>query len=348
MIKKVLLTAALLAPGLAYGQVSAPLDPPVAPAGDLTVPAPAAAAGFTTLALNADFTSPAYSNKATFVANCGASGRQLWNWVLGYQFTLQNCADISVVADTGVTPNLPQVLHINLPPSEYPIDPNTHLPDVRGVIFDYPAVPYNPSDPCVANHSPCFPTEMYISITWRSTLPSINQDGQGAHSAHLFVEQQGNGMLANGSVPSAATEVDMFEGAALNSTNPNQNGQINGGINGQNAFGTYTYWQEDKTVYHKSAALVTSNGSNTYWYCLFKDDVLLGNCTNQSNTSVGSWPSIVFSQHDNSIGIGLATENGFLPVNPLEMFIQKIEVWECSTWQTASCPGTLVTHWPFP
>jgi glucuronoarabinoxylan endo-1,4-beta-xylanase len=33
MIKKVLLTAALLAPGLAYGQVSAPLDPTVVPAG---------------------------------------------------------------------------------------------------------------------------------------------------------------------------------------------------------------------------------------------------------------------------------------------------------------------------
>ena len=33
MIKKLLLTAALLTPGLAYGQVSAPLDPPVAPAG---------------------------------------------------------------------------------------------------------------------------------------------------------------------------------------------------------------------------------------------------------------------------------------------------------------------------
>jgi glucuronoarabinoxylan endo-1,4-beta-xylanase len=32
MIKKLLLTAALLAPGLAYGQVSAPLDPPVVPA----------------------------------------------------------------------------------------------------------------------------------------------------------------------------------------------------------------------------------------------------------------------------------------------------------------------------
>jgi hypothetical protein len=33
MIKQLLLTAALLAPGLAYGQVSAPLNLPVTPAG---------------------------------------------------------------------------------------------------------------------------------------------------------------------------------------------------------------------------------------------------------------------------------------------------------------------------
>jgi hypothetical protein len=56
MIKKILLTAALLVPGLAYGQVSAPLDPPVTPAAqDPTPPTQAAAAGFTTLLVNFDF-----------------------------------------------------------------------------------------------------------------------------------------------------------------------------------------------------------------------------------------------------------------------------------------------------
>jgi hypothetical protein len=58
MIKRVFITAALLVPSLAYSaNPSANLTVQVDPA----VPAEAAAAGFTTLAANYDFTQPLYA-----------------------------------------------------------------------------------------------------------------------------------------------------------------------------------------------------------------------------------------------------------------------------------------------
>jgi hypothetical protein len=64
MINKLFFTAALLARGLAHaGNPSADLSVQIVPDGSpLAVPAPAAAAGSTTQALNADFTSAAWSN----------------------------------------------------------------------------------------------------------------------------------------------------------------------------------------------------------------------------------------------------------------------------------------------
>jgi hypothetical protein len=129
MIKKVLLTAALLAPGLAYGQVSAPLDPPVVPAGSAPVaPAPAQAAGFTTCVMCIDFTAPTggvWTSNGTGAAayqpagvnasqpstwlDCAGANSPLWYHGTNNVRTDPTCP--SIVTDNTISPGL-QVLKI--------------------------------------------------------------------------------------------------------------------------------------------------------------------------------------------------------------------------------------------
>src|ERR1700730_16567866 len=81
MIKKLFFMAALLAPGLAYGgNPSADLTGQIVPAGSgPPVPAPAAAAGFTTLAGNFDFSQPLYATQSNWLDCPTSSGnRMLW------------------------------------------------------------------------------------------------------------------------------------------------------------------------------------------------------------------------------------------------------------------------------
>src|SRR5690348_16001070 len=80
MIKKLSFMAALWLPGLAYaGNPSADLSVQIVPA---PPPAPAVAAGFTTLTLNADFSTPFYANKANWL-DCGGATSPQWykQWV---------------------------------------------------------------------------------------------------------------------------------------------------------------------------------------------------------------------------------------------------------------------------
>ena len=116
MIKKLLFTAALLVPGLAYaGTPSATLPGQIAPAGsDPGVPAPAAAAGFTTVAINDDFSQPFWANKANWLdCNDGitsppASPLYYRSWV-GFGFPAAPCS--AVLQETDQLTGLP-ALHM--------------------------------------------------------------------------------------------------------------------------------------------------------------------------------------------------------------------------------------------
>jgi hypothetical protein len=74
MIKKLLLTAALLAPGLAYARSALRWAPRCSDY----------AAGFTILALNADFSQPSYTNLANWLYGSGGS-LPGWTWVAAPQ-----------------------------------------------------------------------------------------------------------------------------------------------------------------------------------------------------------------------------------------------------------------------
>jgi hypothetical protein len=335
MIKKVFFMAALLVPGLAYaGSPSADLSVQVVPAGpNPAVPAPAAAAGFTTLALNADFTSPAYSNKSTFVNECGATATPRWHWTLSLTSISLSCNDISVVSDGAI----PQVLHIAFPPSEW-----TQGKPQGALTF--PGVGYQQPTPCGTSID-CYPVETYIEVVYRTSLASWNQSGSNVGDLGFY--PVGRGFKPDGSYPpNDWYEADMVESLGLSTANPSHGGGWGGMINGTFNFGPVTFWNMDGTQYHKLGVLVTDNGgtgTTSAWKCTWIDDVLVtsvggnGNCVRQLGYS-----PVVFSQHDNSIEMNIGTfPNSTAPVNPVEAWVQYIRVFECPGWKTGECPGTV-------
>ena len=124
MIKKLLFTAALLVPGLAFGQnPSADLSVQVVPGTPSgiacaigpnymgTVPPGAAAAGFNTCAANIDFTNPALASLSSWLDAAGAATPLMylqyptgcWNLALGL-------SSYAMISDGGI-----QTLNINIP-----------------------------------------------------------------------------------------------------------------------------------------------------------------------------------------------------------------------------------------
>jgi hypothetical protein len=80
MIRQLTLIAALLAPGLAYGQVTFP-SPTVNPAGAPSAPAPAQAAGFTTCVVCIDFTQASGGVWINGAAVAGVNAAQPKTWL---------------------------------------------------------------------------------------------------------------------------------------------------------------------------------------------------------------------------------------------------------------------------
>src|ERR1700730_18026778 len=98
MIKQLFFMAALLVPGLAYGgNPSADLQVQIVPAGSPPVPAAAQAANFTTLALNSDFTSAFYANRAHWL-DCAGATNPIWYNVV-YGVGPAPCSNYAIIQD---------------------------------------------------------------------------------------------------------------------------------------------------------------------------------------------------------------------------------------------------------
>jgi hypothetical protein len=83
------------------------------------------------------------------------------------------------------------------------------------------------------------------------------------------------------------------------------------------------------TTYHKYGALLTSNGSSSTIGCSFVDDVFQ-NC----------WPvSAVYLNGTKSWLIAWLGGNPGL-ANDTNQYVQYIRVWSCSSWQTTQCNGS--------
>ncbi len=323
-----------------------------------STPAMAAAAGFTTQVLDADFTSPAYSNPATFVDNCGTglTGPH-FVWAHFLSATRMNCAsDVTVIPDPDDPTGSPQVLSVSCPPSE------GCARQATGGNIQWPHVLWQLSEPCNTFTAGCMPIEYYFELVFRIPTAGWDQSSGAAHVNHYWT---GRNSDPSGGIPypNVYMETDPFETVGPPSTNCAAQGiplapcYTQGGVENSNdpqvvttpqgefGQGTTTDFQN----YHTLAALVTSDGSSVIWECVFVDGAL----TNPSGTtqciSMTSQPSFSpggYLQHDN----GFTTEFDLFgtgnPVVPIQVLYKSLKIWECPNYQTATCSGTLITHWP--
>ncbi len=336
MIKKLLLTAALLAPGLAYGQVPttcpspappgttcSPLDPPV-------IPAPAAAAGFTTQVLNADFSQPSYANIANWIDGCGGPTTG-YRWGYAYygdgnrQYGQPSCSRITQEYDASVGKN---VLHFQAQngDSTYPA-----AGAQNGINLSWP-------EAGGATGSPTIGSEMYVKLTFRFSAASLTQlpvppalanpPGQTYYVANYF-DYTKPGV-------SNWVEPDMFEVVANSNT----------GSGWQWGDGTIEWpsfngiwppaFSSDLTAYHTISTLFTSDGTQ-----LSKCEYLDGD---DPAHKLGCWKytatvPVVLTATDKVITLGIGNKQ---LVNTVDLYVQDMQVWMCANWQTQACIGTLV------
>jgi hypothetical protein len=348
MIKQLLLTAALLAPGLASGQVSAPLpvDPTVVPAppgqgleGDPAQdpPAPAAAAGFTNHIIAADFTSPAYSNTASFIVNCGASASvsgqpSTWHYYLnlgsssatpgsGYPGSL--CGNITMVSD----PPYSQVMRLTYPVSQFSSSNNQITMTFPGEYAGSYA------------GGQWLPTELYEKIVLRAPASSWAQstpDGS-QRTVPPGGDTGGQWLFEITSEP--------YNGkahATINSWPGNYQAVDPAGV-------VYNWPGGDYTGYQTIEALYTSDESTNLWECVW----LNANPTYTTGfqgcmptyTTGFSVPNLTKAK--NMIEFLVALSNNGTD-GDTQAFIKSWDVYVCPGSPASTCPGTMITTWPPP
>jgi hypothetical protein len=375
MIKTLSLAAALLVPGLAYaGNPSANLPVQIVPASgggiacdqgpnyNRSVPAPAAAAGFTRCALNADFTTPSYSNLNTFLSNCGAPVGSGWSspgWVQywwGIISPQPACGhDISVGTDSGQ-----QVLHLQY----LTTDQATGCAAAgRDPAMDHSncAVFMQWEWPHGFDGSTGLPIETYTEITVRTTAGSLNQYNGAVESFDFWKNSSG----AAG-VPFQETDFLEVQDACGNcggTQNVSWPSGYGGNSSSQEVYGdpkAYATW----TQYNTFGFLKTYDGSSTIAECY----MINGNWQGCGTTTVSDPRTLQY--HDgimeldvggatgnagiggptNGCGISIQISNKGYPglpsciLNNEDFYIQAIRVWECDAYQTQECRSALIEH----
>ena len=317
MIKTLFYIASLLLPGLAYGgSPNADLSIQVVPPqSGPPVPAPAQAAGFTTLALNADFTTPTYSNTGTYINECGASSG--WRWFLFYSGAGHpnqvSCGKASITTDPTYGG---QVLDLQYLPSDLQAGINAGG-NGNYIELQWP-VGYHASSDAIG---PTLPNEMYTEITFRTTSQSFSQA-----NATIPLDYWATSWCA------CEFELDFFE---VNTGFGYSNGWYY-----NSAFGNARL---DFSQYHTLGILFTSNESSSLEQCMYVDGSLV-NCGSVSGLS-----STNYTQHDNTLNIlfggGLCFNNATPCVaNAEDYYIKSITLWECTNYKTQGCPGPVINQ----
>jgi hypothetical protein len=338
MIKKLLLTAALLAPGLAHGDVSAPYpggqSQPVVPAS--AVPAPAQAAGFTTPVIQSDFTQSKYANQSNWL-NCNPTG----------PFSIPNPEWHNAWVGFGT--------QIVAPCSAY-----TQQTDP---VLGGPALQMHWDNSYCQGH--CVGGNGWAATL---TLESVNSDSNGTQIppyAYYEVVFRWDTPLTNTnrgidiwSNTFTLTEFDTIEAygktidgnTITNSTTHSQTGSS--GTNWSSPYQPchsppiptcsegsdleghgYAYTCNtckgdffpnglDVTQYHKWAWRVTSNGTTDTFYCVYIDDITIGCSTvhpDATELADGTWSFILLNAQNWAAG----SDN-------FNLWVKSIAVWSCA------------------
>jgi len=329
------------------------------------VPAPAARAGFTTQALNADFTatSGTYSTLAGFVDTCGASTTP--RWYLAYPAlnatTQLPCSDLSFVNDTA-NGGASKVLLVTFPTAAWSSAGTPNTEDAATISLEWPAYsPYSGSNPCSITGwaAGCLPNEMYAEWRFRIDHAGWDQNFTAGLGTHVATWAMGRGRTqptGGGFDPTYWTEIDYMEmvgnSGTTNSPQCTVAPCVDGGMiaQGTGLGGPQTWETLDISQWHTFGVLVTSDESTAIWKCTYIDGVLNVPCT-ALTTASGQLPSShQYTQHDNVLslaylgtGAGAPPFYNIRPVNPIRGWYQYAQIWTCANYQTTGCPGTMIT-----
>jgi hypothetical protein len=329
------------------GPVSIPVvSPATCDNGDpLNVPSMARAGGFTQCVLNADFTKfgGAFSDPAKFIDGCGATGNRIFQAYYAYTAAQVPCSEITIEQDNGT-----QVLHLQYLHGD---SASTGIVGARPLELAYPTLHHGgavqsgwpqPTGPGAES----LPQTMYTEITFRTTKPSLDQ----GHPPPSFVDfpiawwqMSGN----NNPPIYQGIEVDYLEirsdtntgGGWSNGTAMLEWGCANGICPARVNRDIITY--VDYTQYHKFGVLVTSDLKTNIAKCLFMDDVLQG-CQHVTPNDPAAYRTDR-SKFLNFVVLWLGNNggtNGAEAVNPVDVYVKNITIWECPTYLTTNCTGS--------
>jgi hypothetical protein len=340
MIKKFFLMAALLTPGLAYGDASNTLNgPQVNPAGS-DPPAPATAAGFTTPVMKVDFTTVDSTWPANNIVECGASesvGGQPSGWhfhiVAPGNISLP-CARATIVTDTAAGPSgSHQALQFQYLTTDPPANGS-------GANLSWPYKGFN------GNAGPWMPDAYYAKIVFRWDAQTVYQNGNSDDG--WWSTSASTGLSTWADLNMGETTYGGATSAGHNSWGGGYWEWVTGGCSPGspspphcNLFAGVTSPVIDFTTYHTFEFLWTQDGSANAAECYWMDGVLQ-NCGSGSFVN-----SVNYSEHDRIINWAMGvTYNTSNLSNNATGYIQDYEVWSCPGFATGTCAGTVISHWP--
>jgi hypothetical protein len=337
---------------------------PASPTNNLTLdvsapgaaPAPAVAAGFTTPIIQADFTAGgtvkifggapiANTNTNQYITNCGAAAsipNQPATWHFTYSATgnsgntLPCPGNISIVSDTGVSPNtqaLTRTLGVGQLAS---VDASLSFPVVYG-------------QPCC--NTSWLPNETFRIVTFRTDCGTLFQKDP---SNCFFQPGTQNGEVAMWSTVADSAYTNHID---LNDIETNYAGgnQVWVGSMGYGAGGNIgpAFASAGPTappVYITAATLYTSDESSAIWACQWINPNASYTTGFTGCVSVSPTPSSIYTMRDRTYMFSTAMNPGanFDGVQsfPLNMWITKFEMWSCAGVASGSCPGPMISTWP--
>lgn len=352
MRKELLLIAALIAPpNFANADASNTLNgPQVDPAG---VPAPAAAAGFTTPVVQADFTMPGnfWSNTANYITNCGAASSvpnqpATWHFSFNQTYTQNQLpcpADIAIVTDSGVSPST-QALWRQVPVNALSTDDGSLM---------FPTV-WNSSSGLL---TAWLPNEYFVIVTARVDCGTWYQHTcaqgpvAGATNGEIAFWNSSSGPAAqNGGkwLDEATWEVNYVSIP----TNVVWDGTMEEWPQQSGPSDSIQNVNVDFTQYHTIAVLYTSDESSAVWQCRWVDPNVSYTTGFVGCDHLALQDSSVYREQDRyyllSTSILPTPSSGGVQSYPMNIWIKSFQMWSCSNVGNGTCPGTMVTHWPFP
>lgn len=348
MFKNIFVVGALLVPVLAYGgspgsdlsvQIVPAASPPTPPppsngiACDIgpnytgSIPAAAQAAGFTHCAANYDFTSPAYSNIATWLDCKGASTPQ---WAFAYG----NCAHINMIMDGGT-----QVLDLQWQTSDY------NNPDTATAIQT--SGPGNDSN--LSHAILTLPTGKYIEIVSRVPAATQNNACDNTGGVGCFF---GASWSWGGNGNPNFIEWDFIE-YYNNSSNGAQLHPTDGASGGIDAIGEpHNVGGYDPTVYNSYGVRTATDTSGNMTMCTYLNGTLI-NGGGTYPCGSGTYSPVTLGRNFLIMEIGpQGAKLNYLTTG--DYYVERETVWECAGYATGECysstaqvtNGGALTHAP--